>query len=229
MGTSRVRGIVLVAGVAAFLVAVALTPSAARADMEFDIGLGYSHVELDGSVSPFDSRDGFRIEPRFSWTPGGDHSPLRLGVGLGISGFDRRTDDDDIIIDDDGDIFVVDSDDVESLTLITPEFQVSYRLLLGPGDDEGNKHWFIEPGVAVGVVVGQYWVGDTFGWWVDTDVSEWDVTIAGRPFLRAGYQGDRWVFGLEGSYLFGGSLEFTNQVEGDLTEWYGGAFVGGRW
>jgi hypothetical protein len=37
------------------------------------------------------------------------------------------------------------------------------------------------------------------------------------------------VLGVEGSYLFGGSLDFTNQIEGDLSEWYVGVFFGGKW
>jgi hypothetical protein len=203
--------------------------STARANGEFDLSLGWGHVKLDGSASPFDSRDGFRIEPRVSWAVGGDNSPLRLGFGLGISGFERRTDDDAILIDDDGDIFTVDGDDIEALSLITPEFQISYRIPLGSHLPDEKPKWFIEPGVGVGVVIGQYWVGQTFGWWADEDISEWDATIAGRPFLRAGWQGDHWVFGLEGSYLFGGKLHFTNAIEGDVSEWYAGGFFGVKW
>ena len=229
MGSWRTGGIVAVA----LAVGMLLGARSARAHMEFDLSVGYAHVELDGSASPFDSRDGMRVEPRFSWAPGGDvtGSHLRLGASLAFSGFDRRTDDDDVFIDDDGDIFVVDSSDVESLTLITPEFQVSYRLRFGGVDDpdRGRRGFFVEPGVGVGVAIGQYWVGDTFGWWVDTDISEWDATIHGRPFLRGGYEWEHFVLGVEGSYLFGGSLDFTNQIEGDLSEWYVGVFFGGKW
>ena len=229
MGNGRVRRVGVVAVVA---LAVMIATGRAAHAAEFDLAIGYAHVELDGAASPFDSRGGIRIEPRFSWTPGtddDDESALRLGFGLGISGFERSTDDDHVFTDDDGDTFVFDGDETESLTLLTPEFQVSYRLMLGPGDVDGTRRWFVEPGVGVGVVVGQYWVGETFGWWTDTDINEWDATIAGRPFLRAGYQGERWVLGLEASYLFGGSLEFTQDISGDLTEWYVGAFFGGRW
>ncbi len=224
VGHGRVIGLI---AVVVFIASVGGASSTARADVEFDIGIGYAHVELDGSASPFDSRGGVRVEPRISWSV--DDGPLRLGFGLAFSGYERRVDDDAIFTDDDGDVFEVDSDDVESLTFVTPEFQISYRIPLGPGDFDGNKRWFIEPGVGVGVVIGQYWVGETFGWWVDEDISEWDATIAGRPFLRAGWRGDHWVFGIEGSYLFGGSLDFTNNVGGDVTEWYVGGFVGGHW
>jgi hypothetical protein len=114
-------------------------------------------------------------------------------------------------------------------SLITPEFQISYRIPLGAHYRDEKPKWFIEPGVGVGVVIGQYWVGQSFGWWTDEDISEWDATIEGRPFLRAGWQGDRWVFGLEGSYLFGGNLHFTDRIEGDISEWYAGGFFGVKW
>ena len=100
---------------------------------------------------------------------------------------------------------------------------------MGSHPPDERPRWFIEPGVGVGVVIGQYWVGESFGGWVDEDFSEWDATIAGRPFLRAGYQRDRWVFGLEGSYAFGGKLHFTDAIEGDVTEWRAGGFFGVKW
>jgi hypothetical protein len=211
------------------VIVTAAGATTARANGEFDLSMGYAKLQLDGSASPFDSRDGFRVEPRVSWSVGGDHSPLRLGFGLGMSGFERRTDDDGVFIDGDGDVITVDGDAVEALSLITPEFQASYRIPLGNSVDGGARHWFVEPGVGVGVVIGQYWVGESFGWFVDEDVNEWDATIAGRPFLRAGYQGERWVFGLEASYLFGGSLHFTDAIEGDLQEFYAGGFFGVKW
>jgi hypothetical protein len=203
--------------------------SMARANGEFDLSMGYAKVGLDGSASPFDSRDAFRIEPRVSWQVGGDQSPLRLGFGLGMTGAERRTDNDAVFTDDNGNVFVFDGDNVQALSLITPEFQASYRIMLGSHGADERPKWFIEPGVGVGVVIGQYWVGQSFGWWSDEDISEWDATIAGRPFLRAGFQGDRWVFGIEGSYLFGGDLHFTNAIEGNLSEWYAGGFFGVRW
>ena len=220
-------------GLAIVVTSIAFPSEAVGRDKAFDLGIGYTHVELDGSASPFDSRGGIYVEPRFSWGLGGTAHGWRLGIALGISGFERENDGDDrvIIVDDDDDeIFVINADDVESLTLLTPEFQVSYRVPLGPpAGEEGERRWFVEPGVGVGVVVGQYWVGESFGWWTDTDVNEWDATFGARPFLRAGYQSDRWVLGVEGSYLFGGDLEFTDEIGGDVEEWRVGVFFGGRW
>jgi hypothetical protein len=218
---------------AAAVVVVGMCVSFARAEVggkEFDLSIGYAHLSLSGSAGPFDDRDGIRVEPRFSFGAGGATSGLRFGIGVGISGFEKSHDEDFFVIDDDGDVFEFDGDSVESITLITPEIQLSWRQMLGPVEGESSqRRWFVEPGVGLGVVFAQYWVGDTFGFAVDTDISEWDTTIAARPFLRAGWSGDRWVFGLEGSYLFGGNLDFTDEVGGDLEEWYVGAFFGARW
>lgn len=218
--TGRVAGMVF--GFATCLVALVAD---ARADYEFALSLGYAHVELDKTEGPFDSRGGFRVEPRFTFGVNDDLPQLKLGVGVGISGFNKSIDDDDgdfVVIDDE--VFFFDSEDAHDLTLLTPEFQISWRQPLS-----GDRRWFIEPGVGVGVVIGQYWVGDTFGWWTDTDINEWDATLGARPFLRAGYQADRWLLGMEASYLFGGSLDFTDEVGGNVEELYVGVFFGGRW
>jgi hypothetical protein len=60
-------------------------------------------------------------------------------------------------------------------------------------------------------------------------VSEWDTTFGVRPFLRAGYQQDHWAVGLEASWLFGGNVGLTQQVEGDVSEFYAGGFFGWKW
>jgi hypothetical protein len=191
----------------------------ARAGAEFSLSAGYAHIELDGSASPFDDRGGFRVEPRFTFW--GENLPqLKLGVGVGFSGYSKSIDDDDDFVVIDGEVFFIESDDVEALSLITPEFQISWRQPLG-----GDGRWYVEPGVGVGAVIGNYWVGD---WW-DEDIDEWDATVSGRPFIRAGYQAKRWMAGLEVSYLFGGSLDFTDEVGGDITEFYAGGFFGWRW
>lgn len=42
---------------------------AARAEVEFSVGVGYGHVSLDGSGGVFNERDGLRLEPRVSFNP----------------------------------------------------------------------------------------------------------------------------------------------------------------
>jgi hypothetical protein len=219
--TRRWRGLGLIVVVGAMLVA---TSTARAADARFDLsaGIGYSHVWLDGSAAPFDERDGIRIEPRFSFALS-EGSPLRLGFGVGISGFEKREDTDGFVVIDD-EVFAFDADDVQALSLIVPEFQISWRQTFG-----GDHRWYIEPGAAVGVVIGNYWVGEESFWFRDEDISEWDATIAGRPFLRAGYQWNHFMLGVETSYLFGGSLDLTDEIQGDVREFYAGVFFGGRW
>ena len=220
-------------GVMAMLLVLSAATADARAELggkEFDLGVGYANISLDGSAPPFDDRGGLRVEPRFSFGAGGVTSGLRVGFAVAFSGYERSVDNEVTFTDDDGDEVEFDFDDVESLTLITPEVQLSWRQMLGPIEGENDeRRWFVEPGIGLGVVAAQYWVGESFGWWTDTDISEWDATLAARPFLRAGYAGDRWVLGLEASYLIGGSLEFTDTIGGDVEEWYVGAFFGGRW
>jgi len=192
----------------------------ARADWDFQLGVGYSQVNLGNG--PFDGRGGARIEPRFSFGP--DSLPqLRLGIGVGFSGYwnDIRGDTDVIVID--GDTIFVDSSDVESLSLIEPEFQLSWRQPLGMRDGRG---FYVEGGVGVGGVIANYWVGSSWGW--DEFKSEWDAAFEVRPFVRAAYQWEKWQVGLEGSYMFGQELDFSPRVRGDIEEWYVGGFFGIR-
>jgi hypothetical protein len=209
----------------AVLVLIALMPSGARASERFDFGagVGYSHVSLHGAASPFDHRDGARIEPRFSFGLSDQLPQLRLGVGVGLSEFSQREDSDGVIVIG-GDRFDFDADDVQALSLIVPEVQISWRQTFG-----GEQRWFVEPGAALGVVIGNYWVGRESDFFTDKDASEWDATIGGRPFLRGGYLWDRFMVGVEASYLFGGNLDFTDQIRGDVRVFYAGVFFAGRW
>ena len=218
------RPLMALIGTFTFVALITAAPAEA-ADVTF--GIGYSRLELDGSEGPFDEEDGVRFDGRFTFAPGGeDLEQLRLGFGLSISGFEKRVDDDDAVIIIDDEVFFLDSDDVESLTLISPEVSLSWRqVVLG---DEDNA-FILEPGVAGTLIVGNYWVGDTTWFAVDEDIDEWDVTVGVRPFLRAGYQGQRLLIGAELAYLLGGSLDFTDDVGGDVSEFYAGFFVGGRW
>jgi hypothetical protein len=188
---------------------------------EFDLGIGYAHLNLSGS-DRFEDRDGVRFEPRISFAPIGKTPELRLGFGLGLSGYSHELDDNTIIVIDDGDVETFHADQWESVSLLVPELQISWRQMLG-------DRWFVEPGVGVGVVFANYYVADEFWFSGDDNTSEWDATFGVRPFLRAGYQGEHWVFGLEGSYLFGGNVSLIDEVDGDVGELYAGGFFGYRW
>src|SRR3954465_13786757 len=180
---------------------------------EFDISAGYSHLTLDGSER-FHERDGFRIEPRFMFKPSADTPQLKIGFGVGISGYSHELDSDTTITIDHGDeVDVIHADQWEALTLIEPEFQVSWRQTFA------NEHWFVEPGLGIGAVIANYGVFDEF-WWGHSEHDEWDSTFAVRPFVRVGYrsgsEGYRWSVGGEVSYMWGGDLNLTDQVHGDV-------------
>jgi hypothetical protein len=200
--------------VACGLVAV----ESARAEWEVGLGAGYSSVDLGGA---FDGDGGIRLEPRVSFSL--EAVPqIRLGFGLGLSGYATDLDDGEVIRVDGESIFI-EEDGVESLSLLEPEFQISWRQPLGGEDRRG---FYIEGGVGLGGVIANYGVSDEWGW--DLEESEWDATVGVRPFVRGAYQWDDWRVGVEGSYMFGGDLNLNNRAEGDVTEWYVGGFFGYR-
>jgi hypothetical protein len=78
-------------------------------------------------------------------------------------------------------------------------------------------------------VIANYWAGNDWWGFHESDANEWDAAFEVRPFLRAGYLWEHWMAGIEGSYMFGGSVDLTDQVHGDVREFFIGGFVGGRW
>src|SRR5687767_949174 len=79
--------------------------SVARGDSDFQIGVGYSYVELDGET--FDGRGGVRFEPRWSFSLDA-LPPVRLGFGVGLSSYWKDFDDEDLIQVDGDTIFIED-------------------------------------------------------------------------------------------------------------------------
>jgi len=203
-------------------------PAAARADADFSLGVGYAHLSLENSQS-FQERDGFRIEPRFSFGLTDEHPQLRLGVALGLSGYSHQLDEDRIItINDGNDIFIIRANQWEAVSFLEPEVQLSWRQPIGTNDVHDHRGWYAEPGLGVGAVVGNYVVADD-SWWSSGHDSQWDATWGVRPFVRVGYQMERFLFGGEVSYLVGGRIELTDQVHGDVRELFVGGFFGVRW
>jgi hypothetical protein len=208
----------VLASATAVLVLLGLSPRAG-AETEFSLSAGYAHVSLDDtSIGEFAEQGGLRFEPRFSFAPWEQRPQLRVGLAMGFSGFYDETDGTATFIDDDGDVIFADADDYEQLFLWTPEVQLSWRERWGDG-------WMIEGGVGVGAVIGFYSAGEQFfDEFYDEDLSESDLTWSARPFVRTGYDNGRLTVGLEASYLWGGSLEFTDEIGGDVQEWYVGVF-----
>jgi len=216
-----------IGGLACVLAVTLITPSSrAGVDGDFQLSIGYSHLYLKDSPS-FANRDGLRLEPRVSFAFFDTMPQLRLGFGLGISGYTHELDSNTVItIDNGSETEVIFANQWEGVSLLTPEFQLSWRQTFG-----GNHHWYVEPGIGIGAAIANYYVADDW-WWGDgnnNNADEWDSTFEARPFLRAGYQGDPWMFGIEASYLFGGNINLTDQVNGDLNELYVGGFFGVRW
>ena len=208
------------------VIAALVVANVASADVEFDTSIGYSHLSLEGS-DRFSQRDGVRVEPRISVNPFENLPDLRLGAGLGVSGYSHQLDQDAIItIDNGNDVYVVHADQWESLTFLEPEFQLSWRQPLGDG------RWYVEPGLGIGAAVANYGITDDF-WWDNEHDSHWDTAFEARPFVRVGYRtsssGYGWSFGGEISYMIGGPIDLTDQVHGNVREFYAGGYFGFTW
>src|SRR2546421_5810744 len=153
---------------------LALSAAAARArePFELDGSFGYSHVMLDAATT-FHERDGMRIEPRFTF---GLTEHLRLGIGIGSSGYWHDISDSEVISV--GNDVIIISGKSEALSLLEPEVLISWRQTFGR---EGE--WFVEPGEGIGAVAGHYWAGGEWGF-RDRDVNEWAAASAPRPCVR---------------------------------------------
>ena len=210
-----------IASCAAGLAVFCFTDYSTAADPEFAFSLGYSHISLDDTtIGEMGEAGGLRFETRYSWAPNEQQPKFRLGLGMGFSFFYDETDGSALFIDDDGDIVVADADDYEQVFLWTPELQLSWR-------ERWDNGWMLEGGVGVGGVVGVYAAGDQFfDEFYDQDLNESDFTFFVRPFVRAAYRDEGFSVGLEASYMWGGSVEFTDEVGGDVEEWYVGVFFG---
>jgi hypothetical protein len=200
------------ARIAAVVLIVCGASTALADDREFSFSIGYAHLSFDNEVlDDLDHEGGLRFEPRFTW-PVFHHDPrLRIGVGVGLSFFydEHET----------GEEFggFADIEDFEEISLIVPEFQATWRQMLG-------ANWFVEGGVGVGAVFGSFRAGEVvFDELFDQDVSEWDLGFGVRPLVRGFFMNERWAAGLEGSYLFT-DLDFGGGLRGNVEELYVGLF-----
>ena len=173
-------------------------PAYAR-DAEVSLSLGGSQIFLDDAddEDPFDEEWGIRLEPSFTLAPFESVPELRLGGGIAFNFYFDEVDTGFAEID-------------ANLYLYTPEFLVSWRQRLG-------EQFYIEPGVGLGWAIGQ----------LDTDFdNETGNGYSIRPFVRLGYQMERWSIGAEAGYRFG-ELEFDD-AEGDYEELNVGVFLSAR-
>ena len=208
----------------ALVIALSLAlPCAARAqDREFAFGFGYSHLFWDGhNTDALEEHGGFRFDGRVSWPvtePLTDTRPeLRLGLGLGLVFYISEQGGN---VFEDDDVIFIEPDDWTQLTNIEPEIQLSLRQPVA-------RDFYLEPGIAGTVMLGNYIRGEEFWGFVDEDLDRWRVGGGGRLFLRGAYSRGRWHFGLEGSYSYG-YLDFSDDIGGDIQQGYLGVFFARR-
>jgi hypothetical protein len=196
---------------------------------EFDVSVGWAHASFHSRLSKdLREQDGVRLEPRYSFALWRERPEVRLGFGLGLSTFYEENDSDASEgggFGDGGFIFEP-ADQFEQLTLIVPEFQLSWRQPIGP--QQRSDHFWAEAGVGVAPVIGNYRNGDAAFGELFTDQSRWDCNVGVRPFLRAAWQRKNWLLGAEASYLWT-NLDFGDGLNGDVQEIYAGLFIGYRW
>ena len=187
---------------------------------EFSLGIGYTRIEFDGGGGLIDDRDGIHFDPVISFAPLQKLPQLRLGTAFGISA--ALDDTRGAIISHDGQLIVISGSDV-TLMLFEPELRVSWRQQFGP---DGNA-FFVEGGAGGGGVAGWLDAGDGDDDSTDTeddDFDESDFTWMARVFARFGWHVSTGIVGIEASYLHGGTLDFDEAGEGDVSEAYIGIF-----
>src|SRR5688572_7109391 len=188
-------------------------PALADHHREFSFSIGYAQLSVDDeALQDLDHKGGVRFEPRLTWTPSADDAQrFRLGVGIGFAFFYDEEDTGETVGG------FADVEDFEQISLIVPELQATWRQPV-------HENWFVEGGVGVGAVIGNFRAGQViFDDLFDEDVSDWDLGFGVRPLVRVGYTKPGWVAGLEGSYLFT-DLDFGNDLGGSIEELYIGLF-----
>jgi hypothetical protein len=205
---------------AVLLITIFLARSSARAqgEPEFGLSLGYSHDTLDSKNTGFNEQDGSRFEMRFSGAPIRDTPEFRLGIGVGFSYYEQDYGEGDAFKINDQ-VIILTGSTFEQLSLIEPEIQVSWR--------QPFTDWlWVEPGIGVGGVIGEYRTGKLFGGtFFEPSSEDWDANFAVRPFMRVAFHHEALSVGAEASYLWCGNLDFTHDVHGELKELYVGAFL----
>jgi hypothetical protein len=208
------------AGLLALASALFAPAALAQGESEFSLGVGYTRMEFEGATILVDDRDGVHLDPYVSFAPFQGLPQLRLG---GAVGFSFAVDDvrGALVSDDSGGTLFVSGDDV-SLMLFEPELRIAWRQALAK-----DEAFFVEAGVGGGAVIGWLSAGDGEGGADgagDAELDETEATWMGRGFVRLGAHVTSGIVGIEGSYLRGGRLDFTDGAAGDVSEFYVGIF-----
>jgi hypothetical protein len=184
---------------------------------EFALGVGYSRVTFEKSPDLIDNRDCIHFEPVLSVAPFERLPQFRIG---GAVGWTAALDDTKGAIISNGGLVVATSSDV-AFMVFEPELRLSWRQELGA---DGN--FFIEPGAAAGAAIGYLDVNGRPepGSTGDPDFSETDASFEWKVFLRAGLRVTGGIAGIEASYMRAERLHFTDDINGEPTEFYVGIF-----
>jgi hypothetical protein len=176
------------AGVLSFIIlGSAVSTARGAGNWELSLGVGASSIYTRGAL---DDRWGPWGEPSISFTPFDDLAQLRLGFGVGLNYFEKDVSVPVGIYGDSTSVNVY-------IGMATPEALISWRQHIA-------DHFFIEPGMGIGVTI-----GDFYG--VTSD--EWTAGFSARPFVRFGYDANRWNAGIELGY------QWTRlELEGDDTD-----------
>jgi hypothetical protein len=189
-------------------------PATPPGTTEFALGIGYAHIAIgDGEL---DSENAWRFDPSLSFSPIAGLPQLRVGAAVGFSlvaDNSERT-----LIVNNGQLTITGSSDIP-LWFLEPELRLSWRQYLGR-----QNEFFIEPGVAAGGTFGFLSIDDDLDTAEDETFDESASTFSTRVFLRAGVRASGGFAGLEASYLRGGDMDFAENANGDLEQFYIGIF-----
>ncbi len=184
---------------------------------EFGVGIGYSNIDLNSPVAH--DQDALHFVPSLSCSPIGVLPQLRLSANIGTSFvFDNSI---HTIIVNNGSLTIAGSSSIP-LWLLEPELSLSWRQTFG----KEGQGVFVEPGIAGGGAFGFLDLDNING--TGNSYTANSSTGYGRVFLRAGGVSGTGIFGLEGSYLQGGHMDFGGSSSGDLKELYIGVFASFR-
>jgi len=179
---------------------------------DFTLSLGYANVSVGGSDSELNSQNAFKWEAAFTIAPIAELPQLRIGAAVGVPLV--LDDSDRTIISHNGTLIITGSSDVPFF-VIEPEARISWRQSFG--------QFFIEPGVGIGGAFA-YLSIDTDGDAGDETFDKWQSTWMARAFIYAGLEVPGGLAGIEFSYMQGGNMDFGDNAQGDISEYYIGVF-----
>jgi hypothetical protein len=181
---------------------------------EFSLGLGYANLSIGGSDSVLESLDALRWDASLSYAPFADLPQLRVGAGFGVA---MVFDDSEFAFISSGGAIFIGSADIPLFTL-EPEFRVSWQQFFGP-----DENFYVEPGIGVGGVFANINI-DSEDTASGESFDEWESSVSARVFLNVGFLAEGGFAGVQASYMWAESLDFAENAQGEVQEFYIGIF-----